>query len=401
MLNQTFDVREIDLEGFRKELDELGIRTKASVGEKEFKHVRKMNIIMRVLYFAGLAMAWMWINPLSMFLIGLAKSSRWTMLGHFIIHRAYDKIPNIPKRYTSKVFAKGWRRYIDWHDWMLPGAWEFEHNYLHHYHVGEMGDPDFPQKNVHTIRTAKIPKWMKYIYAFILMATWRFVYYAPNTLFYLEMKKKSNEAVDSAMKFEESYQKSFPGARIYSPFSELGSKYWMRCLLPYGLVNFVLIPLAFFPLGSQAMLFVLINMLGAELFTNVHTFMTVVTNHAGDDVPYFESRVESKAEYYLRQVIGSVNYNSGNEWIDTLHGYSNYQIEHHLWPDVPMNKYREIQPEVEAICKKYNVPYIKESVWVRTKKLVDIMIGKTHMRPVETKPSKVTGAPAANPSVQM
>jgi len=98
-----------------------------------------------------------------------------------------------------------------------------------------------------------------------------------------------------------------------------------------------------------------------------------------------ESRVGSKSEFYYRQVVGTVNYNGGNEVIDTLQGYMNYQIEHHLWPELPMNRYRELQPSVEALCNKYGVEYKKESVWLRGKKLVDLMVGKTHMKPLETK----------------
>ncbi len=379
------DIQKIDINGFAEEIKRLGKDAKATVGKKEVRHVIAMDWLFRIMYVIGLATSWIAINPVSIFLLGMVKSCRWTMMGHFILHRAYDRIEGIPKMYTSKVFAKGWRRFIDWFDWMVPGAWEFEHNFLHHYYTGEVGDPDFPQKNVSTIRESKMPKFLKYIYAFILMSTWRYVYYAPNTLFYHELKKKSNEAVDEAMRYEEEYKKSFPGSRIYSPFSKFGAKYWVKCLLPYGLFNFVIIPLLFFPLGTHAMWMVFWNMILAELFTNIHTFLIVVTNHAGDDVPYFDDRVETKAEFYFRQVVGSVNYSCGNEVVDIMHGYNNYQIEHHLWPDLPMNKYRELQPKVEKLCAKYGIPYKKDSVWVRSKKLLDVMLGRTEMKPLNTK----------------
>lgn len=381
----TLDISKIDLQGFKKEIDALGKEAKAELGQTEIRHIRRMDWLFRIMWVLGIATSWIFINPVSIFLLGMVKSCRWTMIGHYIRHRSYDRIEGIPKMYTSKVFANGWRRFIDWFDWMVPGAWEFEHNYLHHYHTGEQGDPDFLQKNVSTIRSAKLPRFIKYIYAFVLMSTWRFVYYAPNTLFYLEMKKKSNEAVDNAMKYEEEFKKSFPGARIYSPFSKMGWKFWSQCLLPYGLFNFVVIPLLFFPLGTTAMWMVFWNMVLAELFTNIHTFLVVVTNHAGDDVPYFDDRVETKAEFYFRQVVGTVNYSCGNDVVDILHGFNNYQIEHHLYPDMPMNKYRELQPKVEAVCNKYGVPYKKDSVWIRSKKLIDVMVGKVDMQPLNTK----------------
>jgi len=36
---------------------------------------------------------------------------------------------------------------------------------------------------------------------------------------------------------------------------------------------------------------------------------------------------------------------------------------------------------MRAICEKYNVPYVQENVFIRLKKLADVMVGKTDMRP--------------------
>ena len=34
-----------------------------------------------------------------------------------------------------------------------------------------------------------------------------------------------------------------------------------------------------------------------------------------------------------------------------------YQIEHHLFPDLPSNRYAEISVRVRALCEKYDLPY--------------------------------------------
>ena len=34
-----------------------------------------------------------------------------------------------------------------------------------------------------------------------------------------------------------------------------------------------------------------------------------------------------------------------------------YQIEHHLFPDLPSNRYAEISVKVRALCEKYDLPY--------------------------------------------
>ena len=56
------------------------------------------------------------------------------------------------------------------------------------------------------------------------------------------------------------------------------------------------------------------------------------------------------------------------------------QIEHHLWPNLSMRAYPKAQPLVAAICAKYKIPYIRQNVFWRLKKTVDIMVGNTSMR---------------------
>ena len=70
----------------------------------------------------------------------------------------------------------------------------------------------------------------------------------------------------------------------------------------------------------------------------------------------------------------------GTDLIDFHHGWLNYQIEHHLWPDLSMLSYQRGAPLLREICAKHGVPYVKHSVFWRLKKTVDIMTGATSMR---------------------
>ena len=40
-----------------------------------------------------------------------------------------------------------------------------------------------------------------------------------------------------------------------------------------------------------------------------------------------------------------------------LSGNLCYQIEHHLYPDLPSNRYAEIAQRVRAVCATYDLPY--------------------------------------------
>jgi hypothetical protein len=79
-------------------------------------------------------------------------------------------------------------------------------------------------------------------------------------------------------------------------------------------------------------------------------------------------------------VIASVDFHMGTDIIDFLHGFLNYQIEHHLWPNLSMLSYQKSAPLVRKICDKHGIPYLKQNVFARVKKTVDIMVGNTSMR---------------------
>jgi fatty acid desaturase len=65
---------------------------------------------------------------------------------------------------------------------------------------------------------------------------------------------------------------------------------------------------------------------------------------------------ESRAEWYVRQILGSVNV-EGPGIFHVLSGHLSHQIEHHLFPDLPAPRYPQIAGEVRAICEKYGVQY--------------------------------------------
>jgi linoleoyl-CoA desaturase len=39
-------------------------------------------------------------------------------------------------------------------------------------------------------------------------------------------------------------------------------------------------------------------------------------------------------------------------------GNLSYQIEHHLFPDLPSNRYQEIAPQVQEIFERYGLTYV-------------------------------------------
>jgi fatty acid desaturase len=93
----------------------------------------------------------------------------------------------------------------------------------------------------------------------------------------------------------------------------------------------------------------------------------------------FNTKYRANSHFYIRQFLGSCNANTGGFFRDYLHGYLNYQIEHHLEAKLSLLQYTKIQPEIEKLCQEYDVPYIQESVFVRLKKTIKVFLGKDTM----------------------
>lgn len=351
---------DIDLDGFEREIQALRAEIRASLGDDDLRHLRRIERWGRAATALGLATAWIAPNPLSAGALALGRSTRWLLM-HHVGHRGYDRVPGVPARYTSRVFARGRRRMIDWADWMLPEAWIYEHNILHHQHTGEERDPDLIERNMQDVHASGLPVPLRYALLAVLAATWRASYYAPKTLAAWWNRRSRDD-----------------GARTV-PLGVL----LKRCYAPYALVSFVLLPLVFAPLGAWAVFSAFVNSLLADVISNVHTFFVVGPNHSGDDVYRFDAPPASRGEFCVRQVIGSVNYRTGGDLTDYAHLWLNYQIEHHLFPDVPMLAYRRVQPKVKEICERYGVPYLQEPVTTRFAKMARIFVGASRMRRIE------------------
>ena len=378
---------DIDKDQLEKDIDAIK-STMLPPNEEDFKHLLKLEKWGKSFTYSGYALILIitlleaFSGELSSFVfwplaivaalaISTGNVSRWANTTHPILHGGYDKVPNIPERYTKKYFAKGARRYVDWLDWIKPQAWEYEHNIMHHYHLGEDDDPDNVERNLQWLIQSKTPMFLRYVIVYAFAGMWKFLYYAPNTLRILENKKNRDQQKLEVTDFQ------------LDPRTKNGLELWMEYYLPYIVIKFVLFPAFFLPLGLHAVFTAFIILVIAEFFANLHSFLVIVPNHSADDIYMFSEPHKSTGEFYLRQIMGSVNYNTGSDWVDFLHGFLNYQIEHHLFPNMPLSYYQKMQPIVKDICKKHNLEYRQESVFKRIGMTIDLMVGKTKLLRVD------------------
>jgi len=104
--------------------------------------------------------------------------------------------------------------------------------------------------------------------------------------------------------------------------------------------------------------------LAANLVRNLWTHSVIMCGHFPEGVQtYAKTSIEgeTRAQWYLRQMLGSANI-SGSPAMHFMTGNLSFQIEHHLFPDLPSNRYQEIAPKVQEVFERYGLTYTTGSL---------------------------------------
>jgi len=97
----------------------------------------------------------------------------------------------------------------------------------------------------------------------------------------------------------------------------------------------------------------------ANVLRNMWSSSVVFCGHFPRGVYHFTEQDlvgETRSRWYVRQLLGSCNI-SGSKLLHILTGNLSHQIEHHLYPDMPSNRYAEVAPRIQALAARYGLPY--------------------------------------------
>jgi len=97
----------------------------------------------------------------------------------------------------------------------------------------------------------------------------------------------------------------------------------------------------------------------ANIVRNVWAHSIIFCGHFPDQTYTFSEREvenETRGGWYVRQLLGSANI-EGGPLFHFMAGNLSFQVEHHLYPDMPSSRYAEIAPRVRDICERYGLPY--------------------------------------------
>ncbi len=111
--------------------------------------------------------------------------------------------------------------------------------------------------------------------------------------------------------------------------------------------------------GGRAYRRTLTANVAANMIRNVWAYAIIFCGHFPDQTYTFsqeEAEDESRGGWYVRQLVGAANI-EGSPLFHVASGNLGYQVEHHLFPDMPSTRYAEIAPRIKEICERYELPY--------------------------------------------
>jgi linoleoyl-CoA desaturase len=116
------------------------------------------------------------------------------------------------------------------------------------------------------------------------------------------------------------------------------------------------LPLVFAPFSAGMLL---LGYLAMHFVTGFTITMVFQIAHIVEDVdfPMPDSEGVVEGERILHQLATTCNFAPNNKLLFWFVGGLNYQVEHHLFPDICHIHYREIAPIVKATAEEFNIPY--------------------------------------------
>jgi len=320
-----------EIEAFGAVLENMYRETRADLGTKDADYIYKVRDFVRYSEITGrgLLMVAGWMPPvwlLGTTLLGLSKIVENMELGHNVMHGQYDWM-NEPSLNGSRY---------DWDNVCAGNAWKHTHNFEHHTYTNIIGkDRDL---GYGTLRVTSKQRW--------------YPQHRMNLLF----------AAALAVGFE-----WFVGVHdLQLDRYIIGKRKWKDLTQTLEWQEFVikarrqvLKDYVFFPViaGPNA-LPVLAGNVTANLMRNVWAWAIIFCGHFTDSAETFHDHKEneSRAEWFIRQIQGSSNI-TGGKLMNFFSGNLSHQIEHHLFPDIPASRYKDLAPRVRALCEQYGQQY--------------------------------------------
>ena len=318
------------LEDLACELDAIGAAVRADLGDRDRAYIKRVITAQRRLEIAGRALlVGSRFAPAAVAgtaVLTLAKVLENMEIGHNVMHGQWDWMRD------PAIHSSTW----EWDAASTAASWQHAHNYQHHTYTNVLGrDRDLgysamrvePEQPWH-------PVYLTQPVYFFLMAA---VFEWGIALYDMEL-----DAVKRGEKSREQARTEIVAL--------------LRKARAQLLKDYVAFPAL---AGRRGAPRALAANVVANVVRNVWVHTIVFCGHLPEGAETFteeEFQSETRGGWYRRQLLGSCNL-EGSRLFHLLTGNLSFQIEHHLFPDLPSNRYREIAPKVRAVCERHGLPY--------------------------------------------
>ena len=331
--NQLAHLSDEDIEAIGVELDLIREQVLASRGESDAAYIRavitaqrRIELISRgVLLFSLFPPAWLAGTAG----LSVSKILENMEIGHNVMHGQWDWMRD------PKIHSTAW----EWDNASPSSMWKHSHNQIHHTFTNVLGrDNDL---GYGIMRVDEDQRWSPFLLA---QPLWNFLnaclFEYGIAAYDLEIGK-----VIKGRKSKEVFRKEL---------SEVFVKVRQQALRDY-----VLHPL----LSGPSAVTTLTANLTANLVRNLWTHSVIMCGHFPEGVETFEKSSiegETRGEWYVRQMLGAANI-TGGRLLHLMTGNLSFQIEHHLYPDLPSNRYKEIAPKIQELFDRNGLTYVSGS----------------------------------------
>ncbi len=320
-----------DIAEIGRRLDAIRAEVIAARGASDAAYIRRVIDVQRKLELSSRAVLLFSLFPPA-WLIGTAGLSVAKILenmeiGHNVMHGQWDWMRD------SKIHSTTW----EWDNASPSEQWKHSHNELHHTYTNVIGrDNDL---GYGIMRVDEDQPWHP---IYLGQPLWNFV----NAVFF--------EYGIAAYDLELGRNLRSKRRRT-SPEFTARVKQVLKKIRGQATKDYLLHPL----LSGPSFLHTIGANATANVVRNLWTNSVIMCGHFPEGVETFSRSSiegETRGEWYLRQMLGSANI-SGTRAMHIMTGNLSYQIEHHLFPDLPSNRYQEIAPKVQAIFEEYGLTY--------------------------------------------
>ncbi|TDU83626.1 linoleoyl-CoA desaturase [Kribbella voronezhensis] len=320
-----------DIEEIGRRLDEIRAEVIEARGASDAAYIRKVINVQRKLELSSRAVLLLSLFPPA-WLIGTAGLSVAKILenmeiGHNVMHGQWDWMRD------QKIHSTTW----EWDHASPSDQWKHSHNELHHTYTNVVGKDNDLGYGI--MRVDEDQRWYP---LYLAQPLWNFI----NAMFFEYGIAAYDLELGKNLASKERRRDPEFKARAKQVFKKIRGQMTK---------DYVVHPL----LSGPSALHTLAANFTANIVRNVWAHSVIMCGHFPEGVETFERKSidgETRGEWYLRQMLGSANI-SGGRAMHIMTGNLSYQIEHHLFPDLPSNRYQEIAPKVRAIFDEYGLKY--------------------------------------------